>query len=151
MLVARHRFREYVLQELLESCYQLLRGSYLATLSGAMASAATWQAYEGALFSLRTVNMAVKQKVLGRPRWVGAHTHTHSVSVVVSLLGVGVGCWGCLLCYGTIQLSGAYWYLLWCARHLEVWRACALAWWVSLIGDARQQTQCASRHNEIGH
>ena len=60
------RFRDQILQEVLESAYGMMRSAYIASMSSLLANASTWQQYEAALYGFRAVSVMVKTRFLNR-------------------------------------------------------------------------------------
>ena len=55
------RFREYVVADLLENCYGVLRGQYLNIIGSTLSSAQNWRVAESGAFALRAAAASVKE------------------------------------------------------------------------------------------
>ena len=55
------RFREYVVSDLLDNCYSVLRGQYLNIVSGVLSSARSWHSAESGAFALRVAAGTIKE------------------------------------------------------------------------------------------
>ena len=53
-----------MLTDLFETVYHLLRAEFLGTLGQALATAASWQQAEAAVFAVRAVSLSLKERAL---------------------------------------------------------------------------------------
>ena len=60
------RFREQILADLLDNCYGMTRGQYLAQIGEHLTNANSWQAAEAAVFAARAVAAPLKRRVATR-------------------------------------------------------------------------------------
>ena len=58
------RFREQILADLLDNCYGMTRGQYLAQIGEHLTNANSWQAAEAAVFAARAVAAPLKRRVV---------------------------------------------------------------------------------------
>lgn len=65
------RFREQILADLLDNCYGMTRGQYLAQIGGYLTNANSWQAAEAAVFAARAVAAPLKRRVVPAAKRLG--------------------------------------------------------------------------------
>ena len=65
------RFREQILADLLDNCYGMTRGQYLAQIGEHLTNANSWQAAEAAVFAARAVAAPLKRRVVPAAKRLG--------------------------------------------------------------------------------